>query len=96
MSVWASVEKRAARRRPLEEERGVMNRLLSDPSSILPFPRLEYLTSRNIPPQMSDPVLGQEFPPYPVAATLAPDFHVWLAKKKESHGYDDRRFGSTR
>ena len=49
-----------------------MNRLLSAPSPILPFPRCEPLTSHNIRVRMSDSVLGQELAPYQGDGIFAP------------------------
>ena len=57
-----------------------MDRLLSAPSPILPFPRLDPLTSRNSPSRMSAPVLGQELTPYRGDATLAPGRYVSRAR----------------
>jgi hypothetical protein len=61
-----------------------MNRLLSAPSPILPFPRLDPLTSRNSSTRTSDPILGRELPPYAGDATLAPDCYVSHAKIKNT------------
>lgn len=61
-----------------------MDRLLSAPLPILPFPRLDPLTSRNNPTRMSDPVPGQELSPYPGDATLAPDCYVSRSKVRNT------------